>query len=62
MREPGENERIVHVVPADDLQPHIESGVECWCKPRVEKHGNYALTVVHNSMDGRELVERHGLH
>ena len=55
------DDRAVHVVPENDLRPHIETGTDCWCKPRVEKHPGHDVVVVHNSMDGRELVERHGV-
>jgi len=50
----------IHVVPIDDLREHDEMGTTCWCAPRVyEEDGN--TLVVHNSMDGRELIEQHGL-
>ena len=48
-----------HVVPVDDLKQHDEVGI-CWCKPRIERHGN-GFVVTHNSADGRELIERQGL-
>ena len=59
----------IHVVPVGDLREHDESGRACWCKPRIEtcdpRTGDrYPLgkaVIVHNSEDGRELVERHGL-
>lgn len=46
----------VHVLPVNDLREHIESE-ECWCRPRIEDEPN-GQVIVHNSMDGRELVER----
>lgn len=49
----------VHVLPVNDLREHVESEA-CWCAPSVERVGQGTL-VTHNSMDGRELVERHGL-
>ena len=53
--------RSVHVVPRDDLREHEENNEgACWCQPRLEHHGR-CLLVSHNSADGRELVERHGV-
>jgi hypothetical protein len=52
----------VHVVPTFDLQEHEVTGW-CWCKPACVEPATrrqHALWV-HNSADGRELVERHGL-
>jgi hypothetical protein len=40
-----------HVRPRNDLRPHGNSA--CWCQP-CDDDGVW----VHNSMDGRELVER----
>lgn len=50
-----------HVVPIGDLKAHVETGVFCWCEPKVERLRPRGVLVTHNSMDGRELVERHGL-
>lgn len=44
----------VHVIPVDDIYPHKEDGFDCHCSPRLEEKG---LIVVHNSFDGRELIE-----
>ena len=41
-----------HVIPIDDLRPHYESA-NCWCQPFFDGE-----VIVHNSMDGRERVER----
>lgn len=51
-----------HVAPRKDLKPHVTGhGVtECWCQPRIERTKTYVL-VAHNSMDGRELIEAHGV-
>jgi hypothetical protein len=49
----------IHVVPIDDIREHEEHEA-CWCAPRVESEG-YGVVIIHNSMDGRELVERHGV-
>jgi len=46
----------VHVLPLNDLKPHEESR-QCECRPRVEKQGE-GTVVVHNSWDGREILER----
>ena len=61
----------VHVIPIHDLREHEESG-QCWCGPRVTTveaippagDGRERWThplVVHHSLDGRELIELHGL-
>lgn len=51
----------VHVMPVDDLREHRESR-RCWCRPVVKKGPGFASALVtHNSADGRELVERHGV-
>ena len=51
----------IHVQPIQDLHEHEQSRA-CWCAPRCEKEPWWAYTlVIHNSMDGRELVEEHGL-
>jgi len=53
----------VHVLPIDDLREHEETRA-CWCRPAllVEPDADADLRiVVHNSADGRELVEEHGV-
>jgi hypothetical protein len=55
-----------HVLPINDLKPHVETGSECWCEPKVDKQEHQgwkrkALLITHNSMDGRELIERYGI-
>lgn len=56
----------VHVLPISDLREHEET-LTCWCQPRVvrtdEETGEdyVAPVVIHNSLDGRELVEEHGV-
>ncbi len=50
----------IHVVPIDDLREHDDVGHGCWCAPRIEYNGE-DIVVVHHSMDGRELVEEHGI-
>lgn len=53
---------VVHVLPIDDLREHEETRA-CWCHPTLEEVDGDpdAVVVVHNSADGRELVEEHGL-
>lgn len=41
-----------HVIPLEDLRPHIEAS-DCWCRP-TDDDGIW----VHHSMDGREFAER----
>lgn len=43
---------MVHVIPLNDLRPHVES-VHCQCLQKVE--GGVA---VHNLWDGREIFEQ----
>jgi hypothetical protein len=42
----------LHVVPLDDLRPHVESDI-CWCNP-TDDDGLW----VHHSLDRREEYER----
>lgn len=60
-RDVSHDEQVYHVVPVGDLKPHVERGVFCWCDPKVERVGKKGTLVTHNSADGRELIERHGL-
>ncbi len=42
-----------HVYPVNDLRDHeTENGPACWCKPEVDGD-----VVIHNALDGRELIE-----
>ena len=56
----------LHVVPENDLRDHSCSR-DCWCAPTLEgtdpETGQpyLSILVIHNSADGRELVERHGV-
>lgn len=45
-----------HVMPIDDLREHSEE--YCWCNPRIENCWDDSVVVIHNSADGRELLER----
>lgn len=54
---------VVHVYPVADLQEHVTDSLGypwCGCAPRVSYEGE-GILVVHNSYDGRELVEEHGV-
>lgn len=52
----------IHVLPEKDLREHEETR-RCWCAPRIEFEAATmsCAVVVHHSLDGRELVERHGV-
>ena len=43
----------IHVVPLNDLKPHVESGRWCHCKPRIDGD-----VLIHNAYDGREFFEK----
>ena len=52
---------VIHVYPVEDEQEHeVEQSSEpftCDCSPRTEEVENGGRVVVHNSYDGREIVE-----
>ena len=53
----------VHVIPINDIREHDESRF-CWCAPMLKRDPgdlDAAVVVVHNSADGRELIEEHGI-
>jgi hypothetical protein len=50
----------LHIVPLNDLREHETKTRECWCQPTLKSESGTVL-VVHQSADGRELVERHGV-
>jgi hypothetical protein len=50
----------IHVLPVNDLRVHLEIRT-CWCKPTFWEAPDGELVIMHNSVDGRELIERHGL-
>jgi hypothetical protein len=54
------NGEPVYVTPIDDLREHV-SRDDCPCNPRREHRPGSVPVYVHNSWDGRELVEKHGL-
>jgi hypothetical protein len=43
---------VIHVLPINDVKPHVEAGFYCHCKPRIDGE-----LVIHNSYDGREFYE-----
>ena len=49
---------IWHVIPTKDLEEHEELST-CKCNPKVEiLEESGAVLIIHNSFDGRELVEQ----
>jgi hypothetical protein len=51
----------IHVLPLQDLREHVEER-GCWCHPTlIQENAEADVVVVHQSMDGRELVEEHGI-
>lgn len=46
---------IIHVYPQDEQNQHDLVGTTCRCDPRVEISDS--ILVVHNSFDGREMIE-----
>jgi len=51
----------VHVVPIDDLEPHVDAR-DCWCHPTLVREPDAdRAVVIHHSADGRELIEEHGV-
>lgn len=53
---PGSGVQDAHVYPLGDLVVH-ELTRMCWCNPSVGNSINNIVQVVHNSADGRELLE-----
>ena len=47
-------QEIIHVLPLNDLRPHIESP-HCPCRPRIEGEG---CLIVHHAYDGRDRCEQ----
>ena len=41
------------VYPLDDLRDHVIDGGPCWCRAEENIDGS----IIHNSLDGRELFE-----
>jgi hypothetical protein len=52
---------VIHVSPLEDLREHQLGGhTRCWCSPAVDPDRAGDL-VVHQSLDGRELIAKHGV-
>ena len=49
-----EDQKLIHVIPWDDLQPHVEE-VACLCEPELEVTDEFSDLLIHNSYDKREL-------
>lgn len=54
---------MIHIVPLNDLKPHVEEGTHCPCEPHVfwndPKTGETLgeAVVLHKAWDNREVVE-----
>jgi hypothetical protein len=57
------NYNDVHVSPIEDLKAHIIDGTRCWCVPTIQPAGRTSgrRLILHHALDGRDLIERHGL-
>ena len=51
------SDKIIHVLPVNDMHEHKETGYNCLCNPKLMLDSGH-LIVVHNSWDGRELYEQ----
>lgn len=55
---------MIHVYPMNDEKEHDTESTMCWCQPRVEwvdqdsGEAYSGAMVIHNSADGRELIEQ----
>jgi len=47
---------IYHILPINDIEEHEEKST-CKCNPISEILENCDMLIVHNSFDGREIVE-----
>jgi hypothetical protein len=45
-----------HILPLNDTEEHERSPF-CQCEPKIEKQENGSMLIIHNSFDGREMVE-----
>lgn len=45
------------VLPVNDIREHLESDLACPCNPIWEVLPSGNLVLIHNSFDGRELME-----
>lgn len=48
---------MIHILPINDEMEHEEEGTACRCDPKLITD-EAELIVVHNSADGRELIEQ----
>lgn len=48
---------IWNILPENDLKEHIEEST-CECGPSVEILENGDMMIIHNSYDGREILEQ----
>ena len=46
----------MNIIPINDLKEHIEDST-CECNPKAEILENGDILIIHNSYDGREIVE-----
>lgn len=57
--------KVLHgeVIPKRDLRAHVTGwkAKTCWCKPDVQVGTDDSPLYGHNALDGRELVEQHGI-
>lgn len=51
---PKDRSKLIHVLPFNDLFPHVLSHKDCWCHPVKDEEDGL---IVHNSADGREYYE-----
>lgn len=49
---------VYHILPINDIESHEEAGTMCKCGPKVTFVENGDMLVVHNSFDGREILEK----
>jgi hypothetical protein len=49
---------MIHVYPINDEKEHELEGTQCWCEPVLDVSNFGELIVIHNSADGRELIEQ----
>lgn len=49
---------MIHVYPLNDEREHdTRDTTTCWCDPQLDIE-NAEMIVIHNSLDGRELIEQ----
>jgi hypothetical protein len=47
----------LHTYPLNDLKPHDTESRYCSCRPKITEYAN-GVHILHNSFDGREILER----